>query len=337
MNGEYVEGLRTKLHRRVERLVSTNNLAYHYAIQQFVEFITKNQLFAALIKDLERRYPDPKEQVSKNKNGTIIFPAHELEHVAYALSILKECASNDQPCEAPRGEGLAARQTRNVRGTYEPITYDAKIGAFNSVFVKPLSDYLDEHLEDERIILALLERYKHKCEWFQRDYLLRLWSDNTSRGEKLLAMNLYEYLHDQGLDFTIEPSSVSGEADLVAAQKTDDPLIADVKIYNPEKGKDKRYIASGFRQLYTYTMDFNEPFGYLVVFKTCPHDLRFALSNQSQGTPFVVHNNKTIFLLTIDIAEYDKSASKRGPLEADEITEDYLIRIMDSPETASSE
>ncbi|RCV64829.1 hypothetical protein C5S53_06820 [Methanophagales archaeon] len=90
---------------------------------------------------------------------------------------------------------------------------------------------------------------------------------------------------------------------MIAAQKSDEPLIADVKIFNPEKGKGTDYIAKGFNQIYLYTLDYNEPFGYLIIYNTSGQDLRFALANQEQTTPFVVHNNKTIFVVTIDIFE----------------------------------
>ena len=67
------------------------------------------------------------------------------------------------------------------------------------------------------------------------------------------------------------------------------------------------------------TVDFNEPFAYLVIYQTSEDDLRFTLSNNAQSTPFVVHNNKTIFLLTVDIFPHEKSASKRGVLQPVEI------------------
>ena len=152
-----------------------------------------------------------------------------------------------------------------------------------------------------------------------------MWENNQQIGEKLLAKNLYEYLYDQGIDFFIEPASISGEVDLISSQNSDDPLLADIKIFNPEKSKDKRYICNGFNQVYTYTLDYNESFGYLVIFNTCETDLRFSLSNQEISTPFVLHNNKTIFLITIDIFPYSKSASKRGVLKTIEITERELI------------
>src|SRR5262249_30550059 len=134
------------------------------------------------------------------------------------------------------------------------------------------------------------------------------------------------------LDFHIEPSSASGEADLVAEQKTDDPLIADAKIYDPVNGKGPAYIAKGFNQLYLYTLDYNEPFGYLIVFNRSDRDLRFALEHQSQSTPFLHHNGKTIFLLTIDVFEHPTSASQRGYLMTEEITEEYLIREIEAKE-----
>jgi hypothetical protein len=67
-----------------------------------------------------------------------------------------------------------------------------------------------------------------------------------------------------------------------------------------------------------------------VVFKTCAQDVRWALSNQEQATPYVVINNKTILILTIDIYPHETSASKRGPLKAVEITERDLIRLTEA-------
>ncbi|MDY6795076.1 MAG: hypothetical protein SWK76_07330 [Actinomycetota bacterium] len=101
-----------------------------------------------------------------------------------------------------------------------------------------------------------------------------MWEGDTSKGEKHLALDLYEFLYNQGVDFMIEPASVSGEADLVAAQTGEYPLIADAKIYNPDKGKGKDYIAKALNQIYIYTQDYNEPFGYMVVYKTSDDELR---------------------------------------------------------------
>ncbi|WP_149114168.1 hypothetical protein [Limnoglobus roseus] len=224
-----------------------------------------------------------------------------------------------------------ARNISSVRGA------DEVFEAFRIAFVDPLYEYLDEQIDDQRAILSVLRRYKHKCESFQREHLFKLWSDDTGRGEKSLAFHLYEYLHDQGINLTIEPYSESGMVDMVAAQGTEDPLVADAKIFNPAKGKGKPYICHGFHQIYSYTLDYNEPFGYLVIFKTSPDDLKFAVEGQEQSVPFLTHNHKTIFLLTIDVYPHTESASKRGYLKSVEITKEDLVRAAEDKPASNSD
>ena len=158
-------------------------------------------------------------------------------------------------------------------------------------------------------MLALLLRYKHRSEWFHRERLFTLCQEDTTRSEKLLALDLYAFLYDQGIDFMIEPSSITGEVDLIAAQNTPDPLLLDAKVFDGDS-RGKVYLRKGFAQVYTYTQQHNEPFGYLVIYKTTDRDLRFALRRTAE-IPVVVHNHKTIFMITVDIFPYDKSVSQR--------------------------
>jgi hypothetical protein len=323
MNAEDIQNLRYKLQKRVRRLNSTEYQVFHFSLKQFQGFLKSYPIFVGILDDLERRCPSIEAEAEKivKASQALVFD-NELENATASYFVIKKCAeSDDQKVEA------------NVGRTYgKKLNYNDNLEYFKSLFLEPLYEYLDEQLDDQRAILALLRRYKHKCEWFQRKHLFKSWEDNTKIGEKLLALHLYEYLHDQGLDFVIEPSSVSGEVDLIAAQKSDEPLIADVKIFNPEKGKGTDYIARGFNQIYLYTLDYNEPFGYLIIYNTSGQDLRFVLANQEQSTPFVVHNNKTIFVVTIDVFPYETSASRRGRLKTVEITEEDLIRIIGKSE-----
>jgi hypothetical protein len=318
MNAEYIQSLRYKLQKRVRRLNSTEYQVFHFSLKQFQGFLKSYPIFVGILDDLERRCPSMEAEAEKIVNRTQLVFDNELENATVSYFVIKKCAdSDDQKVEVEVGLTYGKK-----------VSLNANLEYFKSLFLEPLYEYLDEQLDDQRAILALLRRYKHKCEWFQRKHLFKSWEDNTKSGEKLLALHLYEYLHDQGLDFVIEPSSVSGEADLIAIQKSDEPLIADVKIFNPDKGKGPDYIARGFNQIYLYTLDYNEPFGYLIIYNTSGQDLRFALVNQEQSTPFVVHNNKTIFIVTIDIFPYETSASRRGRLKTVEITEEDLIRII---------
>lgn len=318
MNAEHIQNLRYKLQKRVRRLNSSDHKVFHYILKQFWGFLTSNSILFGILEDLERRYPTAEDSANKiiNDRQQLAIES-ELENAAVSYFILKKCTDSEEKTIEI-----------NIASTYiRGVNYPEKLDLFRELYLEPFYEYLDEQLDDQKAILALLKRYKHKCEWFQRNSLYRLWEEDTQRGEKRLGLHLFEYLHDQGLDFTIEPLSASGEADLVGAQEKDDPLLADTKIFNPEKGKGKDYIARGFNQLYLYSCDYNQPFGYLIIYKTTEDDLRLALANQEQSTPFVIHNNKTIFLITIDIFPHETSASKRGPLKTVEITQEDLIRV----------
>lgn len=327
MNTEYVQNLRYKLQKRVRRLNSSEHQAFHFLLKQFWGFLKSYPIFLGIFEDLERRCPSVEAEAEKiiNKSQALLFD-NELENAAASYFVVKNCVeSDDQNVE------------NNVGFTYgRQGELNDNLEYFKSLFLEPLYEYLDEQVDDQRAILALLRRYKHKCEWFQRNHLFELWESNTKRGEKLLSFHLYEYLHDQGLNFVIEPSSASGEVDLIAAQKSDEPLIAEAKIFNPDRGKSREYIVKGFNQIYLYTRDYNEAFGYLIIYNTSKNDLRFVLPNQEQSTPFVFHNNKTIFIVTINIFPYETSASERGPLRTVEITEQDLIPIIDKEEVSTS-
>jgi hypothetical protein len=310
MNSDYTQNLRHKLQKRVRKLNSTDKSElYHFALQRFWKFIESNSVFVGIVDDLAARCPqmlDNVDGIVKRQSTTV--GDSELEEAALALFVIRNCVARSDAFE-----------------NYIGLSYDRNGGldGFNNVFLEPLYEYLDEQLDDQRAVLSLLRRYKHKCEWFQRSHLNQILQGDTRKGEKNLAKHLYEYLYDQGMDFSIEPYSAIGKPDLVAAQNSDDPLIADTKIFSKSTGKS--YIAKGFNQIYQYTLTYNEPFGYLIIFNSSGKDLKFAVTQNNQFTPCVTHNNKTIFIITVDIFEYETTASTRGVLETIEITEQELI------------
>ena len=238
MDKEYIQNLRYKLQKRVRRVNSSEWQVFHYVLKQFWGFLNDQPLLAGMLNELEAKLHLVEEEVEKiftSRDG-IVFDSEEKNTVASYL-VIKKCVESEK-------DGIEINISHNYSN--ERKRNDA-LEAFKDIFVEPLYEYLDENIDDSGYILSLLRKYKHKCEWFQREHLYKTWNDNTQKGEKLLALHLYEYLHDQGIDFSIEPSSASGEVDLVSAQTSDEPLIADAKIFNTEKSKGKDYIAKGFR------------------------------------------------------------------------------------------
>jgi hypothetical protein len=315
MDSEYIQFVRYKLQKRLKRLNTAAYPAFHSTLLQTWGFLQENEITKGVLDDLERRSLEHEALADMTVSSKPQLPDSEAENDGHCYWVVKKCAlSSDGRIEMNIGHYLTS-------GT----KYDECIEAFRELYVEPLFDYLDEHIDDKRMVLTLLRKYKHRCEWFRRRTLRDMFRLDTQRGEKLLASDLYEYLHDQGIEFHIEPSSASGRIDLVSAQTGNDRLVADAKIFNPEGSQTTAYLAKGFRQIYDYTKDYDEPFGYLVIFKTCAEDLSIAMPKQESSMPFFTHNNKTIFFVVVDICEYDETASKRGKLKSYELSSEELV------------
>ena len=330
MNAQLIESLRHKLKRRINQLHANTNdpVVFRLNLRIFWHFLMSKETLLSILENLHRRNPTCKEEVeqmiisrSSFNPGTAFDPKHEEHYAALSLSFIERYLNEQlHPNTNLLNHFISPCLTSKTN-----LNLEAKIEVFYKALVEPLYHYIDENLDEVKILLDQLIRYKHDCEWFRREKLLGLWKKNTTRGEKNLALDLYRYLYHQGMEFSIEPSSASGSADIVSSQVGEERLIADVKIFCPEKSKAVSYISHGFNQIYIYTQDYNESFGYLVIFKIASNDLRFSLTGVSQNVPYVVHNNKTIFLVTIDIFCHQSTASRRGKLKTYEITESNLI------------
>jgi hypothetical protein len=318
MDPEFVQNLRYKLQKRVRRLNSVDWQMFIPALRQFWRFFDANAVYSGIAELLMAGFPELSNDVNRILAGANLVGDTEEEAAAIGYAVLRHL------CEFDVIDPVYAI-ARNFGPASKP--YEA-VDTVREVFLEPLYEYVDEHLDDQRAMLALLLRYKHRSEWFHRDHLGTIVGREPEKGEWLLAIDLYSYLHDQGIDFTIQPSSITGEIDLIAAQGSEDPLLADAKIFDGDK-RGKAYIRKAFNQIYTYTQQYNEPFGYLVIFKTTDRDLHFALSTASRNTPVVVYNHKTIFLLTIDIFTHAKPVSQRDPLKVVEITEEDLVETIE--------
>ena len=319
MDSQYLQHVRYKLQKRFRRVNAARYLLYHSVLKQFWVYLHHSPVFAGVLETLIASVPNAKEAAEQIINQQIEPTGdEETKWTAVSYWVIKSCYESDD-----------SQAELNIAANFSNETnIDDNLREFTEMFVEPIYEYLDEALDDRGAILALLRKYKQKVEWFQRDQVFKLWKQDTQKGEKNLALHLYEFLHDQGIDFYIEPTSASGEADIISSQEGDERLLADAKIFNagPDKNKGKAYLSQGIKQLYTYTCDYNEPVGYLIVYKTSAHDLKFALSDSSQSVPCLIFNNKTIYILTIDLYPHTETASSRGRLQPYEITEKDLIR-----------
>jgi hypothetical protein len=318
MQASYLQNVRYKLQKRYRRLNEANHEQYLYALVRFWAFFDQEPILRGVAEELSAGCAEAGASVERIFKRELLEGSTEEESAAIGYGVLRRFAEQDQPL-------------RFFELVSNRANYAESLDEFRTRYLRPFYDYLDEHLDDRNFVLFALVRYKWLCEWFERDTLFNLWTQNLQRGEKNLALHLYRSLFEQGIDFQIEPWSVSGEADMVASQTSEHPLIADAKIFNPEKSKGGSYIRQAFHQIYRYTCDYNQPIGYLVIFNTSEKQLSFDLKNESQPVPRITFNNKTVFFLEIDIFPHPEPASRRKPGERINLTEQEIIEGFSIP------
>jgi hypothetical protein len=191
--------------------------------------------------------------------------------------------------------------------------------SFKSEAIGSLCDYLDEQLDGQQSLVGLLVRYKKRCEWFSRSELMKIAEEERAKKhdegaraevEDSLKKDLYRYLHDQGFEFTIEPYSHKGRIDLILDQPEGSRQYLEGKVFDNQH-RNAAYVVKGFGQLLHYLRQFNAPDGYLLVYKTCKEHLVIDRAEILGQIPFVRCEGKTIFVLVVDLCEYQEPVSRR--------------------------
>lgn len=324
MQDAFGHAIRYKLQKRVRRLNSADYQDFPMLLRVFFHFFDNSPILSGVRDELMARVSeqDIPATVDRILKGQAVYGTTEAESAAMGYCLLKKIAE-EPDYQLVLNVALNYHAGGKARDCLEKI---------RDVFLEPFYEYVDEHLDDQQAILYFLRRYKHRCEWFHAERLRQVIRHDTHKGEKTLALDLYEYLHDQGIDFHIEPHSTSGIPDFVADQIGKERVIADTKLFWPGSSKGKSYIISGFNQAYIYACDYNEPCAYLVIFKMCHEGLNFLVPSTKASFPSATVNNKTIFFIVVDIFEYGTSASKRGPLKSVDISERELVQSVETGE-----
>lgn len=309
-----LQDLRFKLQKRIARLDGVGPDGLGNELIRFFDFFDSNVVLRACAESLHKTFPTIEAQIDEAlKKQEMIEGATESESAAIARVVLRRLARPDDG-------HFHFTQYVHFTGAIAQM-----LDRFREGFLTPFYEYIDEHIEDRNIVLAELIRFKHLAEWFRAKDLWEKWKSDSRAGERHLAFSVYEFLYEQGIDFHIEPTSASGEADMVSAQGSASPLVADVKIFDPDSGRNSSYIKKGIHQVFYYLQDFHQPIGYVVVFKGTSKQLDLQVSgNSSVEVPFFTVGDKTIFLIQIDIYPHQESASKRPIPETEVISEDEL-------------
>ena len=299
---------------------------YEIELRLFLQFIEENPYLRALVRTLEASEETDFEQWKDTmaRERWVTFPASETGRAKLCLGILKECADSSSGESVSRW-GTAFSHERKLNDILNELS---------EAVLDPFVNYLDDRIDDTGNILYLLQRFKLKAEWFRRQELQRTYRYDTASGEKNLDRALREALFDGGIDFPFsQPDSPSGRADVVSLNDSDDPLVLEAKVFDPQLGKGKGHLRQGFHQVLRYANDYQQTVGYLMVFNCSDNQLVWPSDGSSEGEfpPRIVYDGKTFFLIAIDIGTDREPASKEKPAARTLITRNELIGTRANP------
>ena len=312
----YLRDLRVKLQERRNRLYRTGYRTYHSEFQYLVQFLDANPYTRSLLTTLDEASSVDFEQWVKDHSGwgEFEFPESEEGRAKICYGIIKKC--ND-------GQWQSWLRTFSSKGKV-----DDQLRDFNEAVVDPFVNFLHDQIDDSGNVLYLIERFKLGAEWFRRNELYNLYEADTSVGETSLDRELRAGLFEGGIDYPFsQPLSPSGKADVVAMLGSDDPLVLEVKVFDPGRGKNKRQLQQGFHQVLRYANDYNQSLGYLVIFNCSDRQLVISSeeSSEVEFPPRINYAGKTVFAISIDVYPDTISASKERPASRQVVSFKELI------------
>ena len=325
MQSMLIESLIKNLLRQQKRIQAIKyDKILHFCVVRLIKFINENVELSGIVEELkthagnvEQVRTAAQELVSGNNGADF---DDEKQFILCSFLVLETCA---------RGCVGVENQASTVV-SLEPSRVSTNHQAFSSIYLEPVISYLIDKLQNRQNLLAALIKYKQKVEWFQRSIIRDQITRCSNRvEEKVLNPRVYEYLHDVGVEFYIEPYSQEsgGRPDFISAQSNEPKLILDGKyLATAETAKNK--IINAFSQVYQYTHDFNRPDGYIVLFKKFKDDIRFSFETSDFELPIIIRNGKRIYFLVINISN-STSPSQTGRLREIQISENDLVSILE--------
>ena len=304
----YLRNLRVRLQERRNRLYKTGFRNYDTELRYFLQFLNDNPYTKSLQETLDAGTSLDFEQWAseQGRRRTVQFPNTEDGRAKACLGILRSCDRGESDQEWLRWCRFFSSENQ----------LDAMFRDFSEAVVDPFVNFLHDRIDDAGNVLYLIEHFKLRAEWFDRKELYDLYQDRTATGEASLDSKLRRSLFEGGVDYPFsQPSSPSGRADVVAMLGSEDPLVLEIKVFDPDRSKGKAHLQQGFHQVLWYSSDYNQSLGYLVIFNCS--DKRLVISSRDgseEETPAgITYGGKTFFVVTIDVHPDTPTASVENP------------------------
>ena len=304
----YLRNLRVRLQERRHRLYKTDFRTYEAELRYFLQFLDENNYIRSLLATLDANTSVDFEQWTTELRNMreLKFPQDEEGRAKVCYWILRRCVDDKHDDNTLGWARHFSLETK----------FDAMLRDLTEAVVDPFINFLHDQIDDGGNVLYLIERFKLKAEWFRRKELYHLYREDTSVGEASLDLELRASLFEGGIDYPFsQPSSPSGKADIVALLGSDDPLVLEVKVFDPRKSKGKSHLRQGLHQVLRYANDYNQSLGYLVIFNCSERQLVVSSEEapKAEFPPRITYDGKTFFVVPVNIHPDTASASKQKP------------------------
>mgnify|MGYP006300555069 FL=1 len=335
MDERLIQRTRYILRSRFRRVQTLPDSLFFQSTRHLFEWLQNHPILSSSLTYLEKvdgKYIDDINQIYDE----VVSNAQEYQPRSYEADSFEEHASacmkivktitKYQKSSTGRHRQLIRRLAEYINPVSRPSLNDS-YDYIRDIALDGLFEYLDERLDTSNAIFGILRKYKQRSELFHQFRLRDIAKNGLEgkTGERALTVELQGYILDQGVEFFIEPTSSSGEVDLIMRDADGRYVIIDAK-YIPEKyerSKIKDKLSSGFNQVARYCIDFNETEGFLVVFNQSDKKLNLGLK-ESDGKRYLKVGGKIAYYFPINIANLP-SASQEGKATSYRFSKEDLV------------
>ena len=274
---DFTEGMQTKIEQRYIRLSNCNHVTWKQTVQVSRNWILQQRELNSIL--LEANALEPTLDVESwvatviRSRGRLSW-THQTEHGLAILSwaILNHIADSDGSNQV-------------LIGLSGESSLDQMILDINETFIKPVFEYLAEHVGETSSTLYALERYIRLIEWFDREELAKSFEADTGKGEEIYNKHMRRFLFTEGLEMPLsEVASPSGESDALSNLGTEDPLVCELKLFDGI-GRGREHVASGLTQALHYALDHGKTVAYLVIINLSGRPLDIPSDSGSKSSP----------------------------------------------------
>ena len=337
MDPTLIQRSRYVLKARVRRAQTCPEQLFFSACKHLLDWLNGHPIFAPIVASLRSRPPVggvdyvrmALADVRKGRSSSDVEPqiASTLEdHAAVCLAVVSACAEWDNPDE---NRAIIHFLSYILTGTDRQSQYGDALEVIRDVAVVGLYEYLDEQIDARNALYSVLLKYRTRCEWFRRERLREVAKGlEGKKGERALAVDLQEYIFNQGVEFSIEPQSASGEVDLLLRDVDGRFLVIDAKYIAADAppSEVKRKIAEGLHQVSRYCSDYGQSNGFLVVFLATSVTPRLPL-DETDGLRYLRVKGANVFVVLVSIGDAP-SASKSGKAQELLIDREDLLNLV---------